>query len=45
MATVTNWNPFGVAFDITATAGTVTRTSATRYTVKLTLFVTQFYKI
>ena len=37
MATVTNWNPFGVAFDITATAGTVTRTSATRYTVKLTL--------
>lgn len=37
MATITNWNPFGVAFDITATAGTVTRISATRYTVKLTV--------
>lgn len=35
MATVTKWTPFGVALDITATAGTVTRTSATKYTVKI----------
>lgn len=33
MATVSKWTPFGVALDITATAGTVTRTSATKYTV------------
>ena len=25
MATVTKWTPFGVALDITATGGTVTR--------------------
>ena len=31
--TVYNWNPFGVALDITATPGTVTRTSATQFTV------------
>ena len=35
MATVTEWTPFGVAFDITATAGTVTRTSATTFTVRI----------
>lgn len=35
MATVSKWTPFGVALDITATAGTVTRTSATKYTVKI----------
>ena len=35
MATVTKWNPFGVALNVTATAGTVTRTSATKYTVVL----------
>lgn len=35
MATVTKWNPFGVALDITATGGTVTRKSATQYTVKI----------
>lgn len=35
MATVTKWTPFGVALDITATGGTVTRTSATKYTVKI----------
>lgn len=35
MATVTKWTPFGVALNITATAGTVTRTSATKYTVKI----------
>lgn len=33
MATVEKWTPFGVALDITATAGTVTRKSATQYTV------------
>lgn len=33
MATVSKWNPFGVALDITATAGTVKRISATQYTV------------
>lgn len=35
MATVQNWNPFGVALDITATNGGVTRKSATQYTVKI----------
>lgn len=35
MATVSKWTPFGVALDITATAGTVTRTSATQFTVKI----------
>ena len=35
MATVSQWNPFGVSMNITATAGTVTRTSATKYTVKI----------
>lgn len=33
MATVSNWNPFGVALDLTATAGTVKRISATQFTV------------
>lgn len=32
-ATVSKWTPFGVALDITATSGTVTRTSATQFTV------------
>lgn len=35
MATVSKWTPFGVALDITASSGTVTRTSATKYTVKI----------
>lgn len=35
MATVYGWTPFGVALDITATSGGVTRTSATQYTVKI----------
>ena len=35
MATVSQWTPFGVALDITATAGTVTRISATAFTVKI----------
>lgn len=30
------WNPFGVLLEISATAGTVTRTSATQFTVKIT---------
>ena len=33
MATVSKWTPYGVALDITATGGTVTRTSATKFTV------------
>lgn len=35
MATVYKWTPFDVALDITATGGTVTRTSAIQYTVKI----------
>ena len=35
MATVEKWTPFGVAMNITATAGTVTRTSATQFTVQI----------
>ena len=29
------WNPFGVSFELSASAGTVTRTSATQYKVKI----------
>lgn len=37
MATKTaTWNPYGVALSITATSGTVTRTSATKFTVSIT---------
>ena len=35
MATVYKWTPFDVALDLTATGGTVTRKSATQYTVKI----------
>lgn len=35
MATVSKWTPFGVALDITATAGIVTRESATQFTVEI----------
>lgn len=35
MATVSKWTPFDVALDITATAATVTRKSATQFTVKI----------
>ena len=35
MATVSKWTPFGVALNITATGGTVTRKSATQYTVNI----------
>lgn len=33
MATVSKWTPYGVALDITATGGTVTRKTATQFTV------------
>lgn len=35
MATVSKWTPFGVALNITATGGTVTRISATQYKVTI----------
>lgn len=43
MATVSKWTPFGVALDITATAATVTRTSATQYTVKINVAWETYY--
>lgn len=35
MATVSKWTPFDVALDLTATGSSVTRTSATQFTVKI----------
>lgn len=35
MATVSKWTPFDVALDLTATGSTVTRKSATQFTVKI----------
>lgn len=43
MATVSKWTPFGVALDITATGVTVTRTSATQYTVKINVSWETYY--
>lgn len=43
MATVSKWTPFGVALDITATGSTVTRTSATTYTVKINVSWETYY--
>lgn len=43
MATVSKWTPFGVALDITATGSTVTRTSATQYTVKINVSWEVYY--
>lgn len=43
MATVSKWTPFGVALDLTATAATVTRTSATQYTVKINVAWETYY--
>lgn len=43
MATVSKWTPFGVALDITATGGTVTRTSATQFTVKISVSWETYY--
>lgn len=34
--TVTAWNPYGVSMNLKAVSGTVTRTSATKFTVNLT---------
>lgn len=44
MATVSKWTPFGVALDITATAATVTRTSATQFTVKINVSWETYYE-
>ena len=44
MATVTKWTPFGVALDVTATGGTVTRTSATKFTVKINVSWETYYE-
>lgn len=43
MATVSKWTPFGVALDVTATGGTVTRTSATQYTVSINVSWETYY--
>lgn len=43
MATVSKWTPFGVALDITATGGTVTRISATQFTVKINVSWETYY--
>ena len=43
MATVTKWTPFGVALNITATGGTVTRISATQFTVKISASWETYY--
>lgn len=43
MATVTKWTPFGVALDVTATGGDVTRISATQYTVNLSVSWETYY--
>ena len=44
MATVSKWTPFGVALDITATGGTVTRTSATKFTVVINASWETYYE-
>ena len=44
MATVEKWTPFGVALDITATNGGVTRKSATQYTVKINASWEAYYE-
>lgn len=41
--TVSKWTPFGVALDITATAASVTRTSATQYSVKFNVSWETYY--
>lgn len=43
MATVSKWTPFGVALDVTATGGTVTRTSATKFTVVISASWETYY--
>ena len=44
MATVSKWTPFGVALDVTATGGTVTRTSATKFTVVINASWETYYE-
>lgn len=44
MATVTKWTPFGVALDVTATGGTVTRKSATQFTVVINVSWETYYE-
>ena len=44
MATVSKWTPFGVALDITATGSSVTRTSATKFTVKINASWETYYE-
>lgn len=44
MATVTKWTPFGVALDVTATGGTVTRKSATQFTVAINVSWETYYE-
>ena len=43
MATVSKWTPFGVALDLTATGASVTRTSATTFTVRITASWETYY--
>ena len=43
MATISKWTPFGVALDITAAGGTVTRTSATTFTVAISASWETYY--
>ena len=43
MATVSKWTPFGVALDLTATGSSVTRKSATQYTVKINVSWETYY--
>ena len=43
MATVSKWTPFGVALDVTATAGTITRSSATQYKVVINVSWETYY--
>lgn len=43
MATITKWTPFDVALDITATGSSVTRTSATQFTVKISASWETYY--
>lgn len=43
MATVSKWTPFGVALNLAATGGTVTRKSATQYTVKINVSWETYY--
>lgn len=43
MATVSKWNPYGVSLNITATGGTVKRTSATKYTVEIDVSWETYY--